>query len=152
MLVDVPGPLPSIANGELQRFLREKSAPQLPEVFRPAFLEAVARGDVKSMPNRTMPASIVHREGALLLGDALNMRHPITGGGMTVAIKVRGYGRLLLYVSFGEKALFSCVVGIFGQGHVFCPLFMKPSRCRFPVFQLRRIPLRFNFPGFIFFA
>ena len=69
--------------------MREKSAPQLPALFQESFVEAVDRGDVKSMPNRTMPASDVHREGALLLGDALNMRHPLTGGGMTVAIKVR---------------------------------------------------------------
>lgn len=89
VLVDVAGSMPSAADGGMSTFLREKSAPQLPAVFRPAFLEAVERGDVKSMPNRTMPASNVHRDGALLLGDALNMRHPLTGGGMTVAIKVR---------------------------------------------------------------
>lgn len=88
VLVDVAGAMPSAAEGGLAAHLTEKSAPQLPALFRPAFLEAVARGDVKSMPNRTMPASNVHRRGALLLGDALNMRHPLTGGGMTVALKV----------------------------------------------------------------
>ncbi|CAN0410435.1 unnamed protein product, partial [Ectocarpus sp. 12 AP-2014] len=88
VLVDVAGAMPSAADGGLSAHLREKSAPQLPAMFRPAFLEAVARGDVKSMPNRAMPASSVHRPGALLLGDALNMRHPLTGGGMTVALKV----------------------------------------------------------------
>lgn len=88
VLVDVAGAMPSAAEGGLAAHLREKSAPQLPALFRPAFLDAVARGDVKSMPNRTMPASNVHRQGALLLGDALNMRHPLTGGGMTVALKV----------------------------------------------------------------
>lgn len=30
-----------------------------------------------------MPAKPVLREGAVLLGDALNMRHPLTGGGLT---------------------------------------------------------------------
>lgn len=89
VLVDVAGPMPSASGGGLAKFLREKSAPQLPALFQASFLAAVDRGDVKSMPNRTMPASDVHREGALLLGDALNMRHPLTGGGMTVAIKVR---------------------------------------------------------------
>lgn len=90
VLVDVAGRMPSSANGDLATFLREQSAPQLPAKFRPAFLEAVARGDVKSMPNKSMPSSNMHRAGALLLGDALNMRHPLTGGGMTVAIKVCG--------------------------------------------------------------
>ena len=89
VLVDVAGPMPSAADGGLAKFLREKSAPQLPALFQESFVEAVDRGDVKSMPNRTMPSSDVHREGALLLGDALNMRHPLTGGGMTVAIKVK---------------------------------------------------------------
>ena len=88
VLVDVAGPMPRSAGGGLAKFLTDESAPQLPEKFRPAFLEAVARGDVKSMPNRSLSASTVHRQGALLIGDALNMRHPLTGGGMTVAIKV----------------------------------------------------------------
>ena len=29
---------------------------------------------------------LLYRPGALLLGDAFNMRHPLTGGGMTVAL------------------------------------------------------------------
>lgn len=31
-------------------------------------------------------ANPLHQPGALLLGDAFNMRHPLTGGGMTVAL------------------------------------------------------------------
>lgn len=38
------------------------------------------------MPNRSMPADPQPTPGALLLGDAFNMRHPLTGGGMTVAL------------------------------------------------------------------
>lgn len=38
------------------------------------------------MPNRSMPASPLPTPGAVLLGDAFNMRHPLTGGGMTVAL------------------------------------------------------------------
>ncbi len=36
--------------------------------------------------NKLMPAAPLHQPGALLLGDAFNMRHPLTGGGMTVAL------------------------------------------------------------------
>ena len=38
------------------------------------------------MPNRIMAAAPHPTPGALLMGDAFNMRHPITGGGMTVAL------------------------------------------------------------------
>lgn len=33
-----------------------------------------------------MPAAPHPTPGALLMGDAFNMRHPLTGGGMTVAL------------------------------------------------------------------
>lgn len=122
VLVDVAGAMPSAADGGLAAHLREKSAPQLPAMFRPAFLEAVARGDVKSMPNRAMPASSVHRQGALLLGDALNMRHPLTGGGMTVALKVCD-GARESYTSPVDNLSFVCVLDSGGRsfaGHVLC--------------------------------
>lgn len=45
----------------------------------------MANGQFKSMRNKTMPASPKRTPGAVLLGDAFNMRHPLTGGGMTVA-------------------------------------------------------------------
>ena len=32
-----------------------------------------------------MPAAPKYKKGALVLGDALDLRHPITGNGMTVA-------------------------------------------------------------------
>lgn len=43
------------------------------------------------MPNSWLPAHPQHDlpliEGCLLAGDALSMRHPLTGGGMTVGLK-----------------------------------------------------------------
>ena len=38
------------------------------------------------MPNSFLPASAMQRSGTIVLGDALNMRHPLTGGGMTVGL------------------------------------------------------------------
>jgi len=38
------------------------------------------------MPNSSMAADPYPTPGALLMGDAFNMRHPLTGGGMTVAL------------------------------------------------------------------
>lgn len=38
------------------------------------------------MHTRPLQHTHTHTPGALLLGDAFNMRHPLTGGGMTVAL------------------------------------------------------------------
>ncbi|DBB08092.1 hypothetical protein WJX82_004601 [Trebouxia sp. C0006] len=86
-LVDVPGDkLPSVATGALAAYLRETTAPQVPEQLRAAFLAAIDAGRLRSMLNKQMTLTPLHRPGALLLGDAFNMRHPLTGGGMTVAL------------------------------------------------------------------
>jgi len=37
------------------------------------------------MPNSWLPPSTNKTPGLIILGDAMNMRHPLTGGGMTVA-------------------------------------------------------------------
>ncbi|KAH9619253.1 hypothetical protein KSS87_021153 [Heliosperma pusillum] len=89
-LVDVPiGPgqkLPSLANGEMAEYLKTIVAPQVPAELYEAFVAAVDEGNVRTLPNRSMPATPQRIPGALLVGDALNMRHPFTGGGMTVAL------------------------------------------------------------------
>lgn len=59
---------------------------QVPPEIRDAFINAVDKGNIRTMPNRSMPADPQPTPGALLMGDAFNMRHPLTGGGMTVAL------------------------------------------------------------------
>lgn len=49
-------------------------APQLPEYLQECFLKALEKECLRSMPNSYLPAAPVPRKGALLLGDALNMR------------------------------------------------------------------------------
>jgi squalene monooxygenase len=39
------------------------------------------------MPNAWMPSTRNTTPGLILLGDASNMRHPLSGAGMTVALK-----------------------------------------------------------------
>ncbi|XP_041020209.1 squalene epoxidase 3-like [Juglans microcarpa x Juglans regia] len=86
-LVDVPGQkLPSVANGEMANYLKTVVAPQIPAELKEAFISAVDKGNIRTMPNRSMPADPLPTPGALLMGDAFNMRHPLTGGGMTVAL------------------------------------------------------------------
>ncbi|KAK3211024.1 hypothetical protein Dsin_015730 [Dipteronia sinensis] len=86
-LVDVPGQkLPSVASGEMANHLKNIVAPQVPPEIRDSFIAAVDKGNIRTMPNRSMPADPQPTPGALLMGDAFNMRHPLTGGGMTVAL------------------------------------------------------------------
>lgn len=86
-LVDVPGQkVPSVGNGEMAQYLKTVVAPQVPMELYNAFIAAVDKGNIRTMPNRSMPALPDPTPGGLLLGDAFNMRHPLTGGGMTVAL------------------------------------------------------------------
>ncbi|TLD30565.1 hypothetical protein PspLS_02763 [Pyricularia sp. CBS 133598] len=88
-LIDVPENLPaaSPANGGVRGYLHKVVIPSLPESVRPSALKALSDGKIpRSMPNSWLPPTPqTQHEGILILGDAMNMRHPLTGGGMTVA-------------------------------------------------------------------
>lgn len=64
--------------------------PVLPLQLHACFLDALNSDRLRSMPNSFLPAYPQHRaplaRNVLLVGDALNMRHPLTGGGMTVGL------------------------------------------------------------------
>jgi len=87
-LIDVPNGLDSCspANGGIKNHLRTVVLPTLPESIQPAFEAAIDKDRLRHMPNAWLPPSLNKRPGAILLGDAMNMRCPITGGGMSVAI------------------------------------------------------------------
>ena len=88
VLVDVPENTPSasIAAGGVKSHLQNNVLPSLPEKVRPSFSDALEKGSLRSMPNSFLPPTTNKTPGLALLGDALNMRHPLTGGGMTVAL------------------------------------------------------------------
>ncbi len=86
MLIDFPGSEAPRRGEALQQHLLQNILPQLPQTMHQSFMQAVAKQQFKSMPNHYMPAKPKPSEGAVLIGDALNMRHPLTGGGMTVAL------------------------------------------------------------------
>ncbi|KAI0482716.1 squalene epoxidase [Xylariaceae sp. FL0804] len=92
-LVNVPERLPEAAPaaGGVRGYLRGVVLPGLPPSVRPSFAAALDRDPGRippSMPNSWLPASPrgAAHPGLAILGDALNMRHPLTGGGMTVAL------------------------------------------------------------------
>lgn len=88
ILVDIPDNLPSasVKNGGVKGHLRNTVLPTLPQEVRSSFSTALEKGQLRSMPNSFLPASTNKTAGLMFLGDALNMRHPLTGGGMTVAL------------------------------------------------------------------
>ncbi|KAJ3989060.1 squalene epoxidase [Lentinula detonsa] len=87
MLVDVKAPVPS----DLKGHILKKIVPQLPSVLHTSVTDAVQGGNFRKMPNSFLPSvmqggnELGTRKGVFLVGDAWNMRHPLTGGGMTVA-------------------------------------------------------------------
>lgn len=86
-LVDIPTDLPtaSVKAGGVKGHLKNVVLPSLPESVRPSFQAALENDKLRSMPNSWLPATTNTTPGLVVLGDAMNMRHPLTGGGMTVA-------------------------------------------------------------------
>lgn len=85
VLIDFKGEKPPRLGRDFKKFLLEKFEQAIPGSARSAFVAAVEEGKFKTFPNHRLPASPIKKERAVLLGDALNMRHPLTGGGMTAA-------------------------------------------------------------------
>ncbi|TPX35854.1 hypothetical protein SmJEL517_g01732 [Synchytrium microbalum] len=86
ILVDIPGKVPSAGNGELKEYMKTTVSTQLPLAIQPSFLAALESDRLRAMPNSFLPPTTNKQQGVILLGDAMNMRHPLTGGGMTVAL------------------------------------------------------------------
>lgn len=83
ILIDFKGDKPPKFGPELKTFLLDTFTQFMPGSTKECFKNAVEEGNFKMFPNHRLPASPVMKAGAVLLGDALNMRHPLTGGGMT---------------------------------------------------------------------
>ncbi|KAK3515742.1 hypothetical protein QTP70_030186 [Hemibagrus guttatus] len=92
ILVDIRGEMPR----DLSGYMVEKIYPQLPRHIQEPFLLALQNDRLRTMPASFLPPSPVNKPGVLLLGDAYNMRHPLTGGGMSVVLNdVRIWRELL---------------------------------------------------------
>lgn len=82
LLIDFPGDqLPR--NFLLKEHLETNVTPYIPDCMANSYAQALQEGGFKVMPNHYMAAKPKIRKGAVMLGDALNMRHPLTGGGLT---------------------------------------------------------------------
>ncbi|GJJ12498.1 hypothetical protein Clacol_006741 [Clathrus columnatus] len=85
ILMDIKAPLPSDIPGHI----RQHILPALPSNLHQALETALEKQRLRRMPNSFLPPMLqgekYSKDGVILLGDAWNMRHPLTGGGMTVA-------------------------------------------------------------------
>ncbi|NWX38831.1 ERG1 monooxygenase, partial [Steatornis caripensis] len=82
VLVDIRGEMPK----NLKEYMIENIHPQLPDHLKEPFVIAVQNDRLRTMPASFLPPSAVNKKGVLLLGDAYNIRHPLTGGGMSVIL------------------------------------------------------------------
>lgn len=89
ILIDIPNAVHDMAvsNGSIRTYIKETVVPTLPEAVQPKILSALETGRLRSMPNEWLPSQAIKIPGVLVIGDAGNIRHPLTGSGMTVALK-----------------------------------------------------------------
>lgn len=76
---------------EVLDYLRKSALPNLPDQVKPSFEKAYEESVngssiYKAMPNQFLTARLNDVPGFICVGDSLNMRHPLTGGGMTVGL------------------------------------------------------------------
>lgn len=119
VLVDFPGTKPPKMGDTLKAKLKADYMPAVPEQTKPAFETAIDEGGFKMMPNHRLPAMPIKRKGAVLLGDSLNMRHPLTGGGMTAAFTdVQNLSDQIKDVDFNdEKAVYKAIEKYYDSRH-----------------------------------
>ena len=87
-LINVPEGLEAAraANGGVANYIQQDVLPHLPPALKSAFAKSLALNHLRCMPNSFLPAARNQTPGLAVAGDALNMRHPLTGGGMIVAL------------------------------------------------------------------
>ncbi|KAG2143751.1 squalene epoxidase-domain-containing protein [Suillus bovinus] len=84
MLVEFKEPPP-----DLKEHILHDVIPQLSPSIREPILKSLETGRLRRSPHYYLPAipqGERSKPGVFLLGDSLNMRHPLTAGGMTVAL------------------------------------------------------------------
>ncbi|KAK0649317.1 squalene epoxidase [Cercophora newfieldiana] len=88
ILIDIPDAYSrSEGSTAVRSYLREYVLPTVPDQIQPNLSKAIEDGRLRSMPNAWMPSTRNTTPGLIIIGDASNMRHPVTGAGMTVALK-----------------------------------------------------------------
>src|SRR5271155_6241412 len=75
---------------DFQSHILQNVVPQLPSALHLPIRNALEKDRLRRMPNSFLPpieqGTGTTKEGVILIGDSWNMRYPLTGGGMTVAL------------------------------------------------------------------
>jgi squalene monooxygenase len=89
ILIDVPHYVYEAASttGGVKSYVQKNVIPNLPTSVQPMVETALKEGRLRSMSNSWLPSEFNKTAGILFLGDAMSMRHPLIGGGMTVGLK-----------------------------------------------------------------
>lgn len=114
LLIDFPGDK-APKRPFIIEYLKNNVEPYIPDEMKECFIQAVSEKNFKVMPNHYMAAKPVLKPGAVLLGDALNMRHPLTGGGITAVfsdVKILG-SHLLDMPDFNDSQLIEKKVQVY---------------------------------------
>lgn len=83
-LVDVPTNYRELPK-DMSEYLTNEVQPKLPDHMKASFLDAIVNKRFTTLPLNFLPANPKEVPGLMLLGDSLNVRHALTGGGMTVS-------------------------------------------------------------------
>ena len=121
ILIDFKGEQSPKFGPDFKIFLLETFKELIPQSAQSSFVDAVEEGNFKMFPNHRLPAMPIKKAGAVLLGDALNMRHPLTGGGMTaVFADVKNLGENLADVNdyTDQKAVSKAVQKYYDTRHL----------------------------------
>ncbi|KAJ1826882.1 Squalene epoxidase [Coemansia sp. RSA 2599] len=92
VLADIPGSnLPSEASGQLRQVLHDSLSRAVPKHDYPGLhrllLTTLAQSRrIRCIGTKFIPATTNNIDGAIWIGDSLNVRHPLTGGGMTIGL------------------------------------------------------------------
>ncbi|KAF2827974.1 SE-domain-containing protein [Ophiobolus disseminans] len=89
ILIDIPNALHDkiLQDSNVRTYIKEAVVPTLPPAVQTSATAALESGRLRSMPNEYLPSRAVQTPGVLIIGDASNIRHALTGSGMTVALK-----------------------------------------------------------------
>jgi squalene monooxygenase len=89
IVIDIPNTVYEAVSKDdgVKSYIRQHVIPILPRHRRPMAETALRDGRLRNMPNTWLPPSTNTMPGMFMLRDAMNMRHPLTGGGMTVALQ-----------------------------------------------------------------